>query len=117
MGRWGEAQVAADMRKRGWVILASGYYCRFGEIDLIAENGTYLSFTEVKLRKDKSHGLAAEAVDARKQRRLRLTAELYLAQNPTQLQPRFDVAEVYAPQGMRRSTPKYTILKTLFRLF
>lgn len=114
LGRWGEAQVAADMRKRGWVILASGYYCRFGEIDLIAENGTYLSFTEVKLRKDKSHGQAAEAVDARKQRRLRLTAELYLAQNPTQLQPRFDVAEVYAPQGYETEHPQIHYIENAF---
>ena len=31
--------------------------------------------------------------------RLRQTAELWLSQNETELQPRFDVIEVYAPQG------------------
>lgn len=114
LGRWGEAQVAADLRKRGWVIVAAGYHCRFGEIDLIAENDKYLSFTEVKLRKDVSHGTAAEAVDARKQQRLRLTAEVYLSQFPTRLQPRFDVAEVYAPQGYETKDPKIHYIENAF---
>lgn len=114
LGRWGEAQVAADLRKRGWVIVAAGYHCRFGEIDLIAENDKYLSFTEVKLRKDASHGTAAEAVDAGKQRRLRLTAEMYLSQFPTRLQPRFDVAEVYAPQGYETKNPKINYIENAF---
>ncbi|MEG1241171.1 MAG: YraN family protein, partial [Oscillospiraceae bacterium] len=49
LGRWGEATVAEDMRTKGWQIVASGFRCRFGEIDLIATNDKYLSFTEVKL--------------------------------------------------------------------
>lgn len=114
LGRWGEAQVAADMRRRGWVIVAAGYHCRFGEIDLIAENGKFLSFTEVKLRKNANYGTAAEAVDARKQRRLRATAELYLAQFPTRLQPRFDVAEVYAPQGYETKKPQIHYIENAF---
>jgi len=34
------------------------------------------------------------------------TAELYLAGRPTQLQPRFDVIEIYAPQGERTERPR-----------
>jgi putative endonuclease len=36
---------------------------------------------------------------------LRSTAALYLSQNPTQLQPRFDVIEIYAPEGVRTQKP------------
>ena len=35
LGRWGEALVAEDLRRRGWRIVAAGYRSRFGEIDLI----------------------------------------------------------------------------------
>lgn len=104
-GRWGEAVVATDLRRRGWTILESGFRCRGGEIDLVVRNEQYLVFVEVKLRKNDKFGTAAEAVNYRKQQRLRLAAETYLylcGQSQPQLlelQPRFDVAEIYAPQG------------------
>lgn len=93
-GRWGEALAAEDLRKRGYRVVAAGYYCRFGEIDLIAENRDSLIFVEVKLRAADAIGMGREWVDRRKQQRLRATAELYLAQHPTDKQPRFDVAEI-----------------------
>ncbi len=114
LGRWGEAQVADYLRHRGYRILASGYRCRFGEIDLIAENGTYIVFTEVKLRKDDNFAPGRAFVDARKQGRLRTTAEAYLAANPTELQPRLDVAEVYAPQGTATKRPHIVYLENAF---
>ena len=43
LGRWGEAKAAELLRKRGYTILAAGYQCRFGEIDLIAQTeSTYV---------------------------------------------------------------------------
>lgn len=114
LGRWGEAQVADWLRRRGWRVLASGWQCRFGEIDLIAENGQYISFTEVKLRRSDRFAPARAFVDARKQAKLRTTAELYLAQNPTLLQPRFDVAEVYAPEGTATKQPMIHYIENAF---
>lgn len=114
LGKWGEALVAEDLRKKGWRILASGYHCRFGEIDLVASDGRFLAFTEVKLRKSARYGTAAEAVNTRKRERLRATAEFYLAQRPTALQPRFDVAEVYAPQGIETPSPKIHYIENAF---
>ena len=75
LGRWGEERVAEYLRKRGYRIVAAGYRCRFGEIDLITENERYITFTEVKLRKDDSFAPGRVAVDRRKQGRLRTTAE------------------------------------------
>ena len=94
--------------------MASGWHCRFGEIDLIAENGTYLAFVEVKLRKDDRVAQAREFVDRRKQDRIRTSAQFYLAENPTGLQPRFDVVEIYAPEGMQTKRPKVVILEHAF---
>ena len=114
LGKWGEALVAEDLRKKGWQVLAAGYRCRLGEIDLIARKGRFIVFLEVKLRKSEDYGRAAEAVDRRKQSRLRATAQLYLAQRPTDLQPRFDVAEVYAPQGMETPAPRIGYIENAF---
>lgn len=114
LGRWGEAVVAEDLRKKGCAILASGWYCRMGEIDLIAADGTYLRFVEVKLRRDARFAQAREAVDARKQQKLRVSAQLYLARNPTRLQPRFDVAEVYAPEGTATREPEIIYIENAF---
>ena len=114
LGRWGEALAADFLRGKGYTILASGWHCRFGEIDLVAENKGFLCFVEVKLRKDASHGRAGEFVDRRKQDRIRTTAALYLQQNPTSLQPRFDVVEIYAPQGMETRKPELLFLENCF---
>jgi len=105
LGRWGEALAAEYLRKKGFRILEAGWRCRFGEIDLIAADRKYLCFVEVKLRKSAAFGGAGEFVDRRKQEKLRATAELYLTQSPTKLQPRFDVIEIYAPQGMDTLKP------------
>lgn len=114
LGRWGETLVAEDLRKKGSTILAAGWHCRFGEIDLIAADRTYLRFVEVKLRRDDHFAQAREFVDARKQEKLRLAAQLYLAENPTDLQPRFDVAEVYAPQGTATGKPEIIYIENAF---
>lgn len=115
LGRWGEALVAADLRRRGFRILASGYRSRFGEIDLIATDDKYLCFLEVKLRGTGALVSGREAVDRRKQRRLRTTAEYWLAEHPAEpLQPRFDVAEVWAPQGTATRRPRITYLENAF---
>lgn len=115
LGRWGEEQVAKELRRQGCSIVAAGWHCRLGEIDLIASDGRYLRLVEVKLRKNSDFYQAREAVDARKQAKLRAAAQMYLAWNPTRLQPRFDVAEVYAPQGTETQSPKINYIEDAFQ--
>ena len=114
LGRWGEDQAAAYLRSKGFELRGANWSCRFGEIDLIAADGTCLCFVEVKLRKNAVYGSAAEFVDRRKQKRLRACAELYLLQRPTDLQPRFDIVEVYAPQGTATDRPEIFHLENAF---
>ena len=114
LGRWGEALAAEELKRRGYRLVAAGWQCRFGEIDLIAENEKYISFTEVKLRRDDRIAQAREFVDRRKQERIRTTAQLYLVEHPTSLQPRFDVVEIYAPEGMQTKRPKLIVLENAF---
>lgn len=115
MGAWGEALAAAYLQKKHYRIVTTGYRCRYGEIDLIAENRKYLVFVEVKLRKSAGFARACEFVDYYKQNRLRTTAALYLSQNPTALQPRFDVIEIYAPDGTETVKPRIYHLEDAFQ--
>ena len=99
LGRFGERQAAAYLCRKGYRIIEMNFSCRAGEIDVIAENEKYLVFVEVKLRKNTNYGEAREFVTAAKQRRIIKTAQLWLYTHETEKQPRFDVIEVYAPDG------------------
>lgn len=114
-GAWGEALAAEFLRKKRFKILASGFRCRFGEIDLIAKDRKYLVFVEVKTRKTADFARAREYVDHRKQDRIRSTAAMYLSRYPTNLQPRFDVIEIYAPEGMNTAHPEIHYLEDAFQ--
>lgn len=114
-GAWGEALAAEYMRKKRYKLVATGYHSRFGEIDLILENSKFLVFAEVKLRKNADFAQALEYVDRRKQDKIRITASVYISQNPTRLQPRFDVIEIYAPQGMETAEPLIRHLEDAFQ--
>ena len=114
-GAWGEAIAAQYLRKKRYEIVAAGYQCRFGEIDLIVRNRKHLVFVEVKLRKNAAFAAAREYVDRRKQDRIRITASMYLSQTPTDLQPRFDVFEIYAPQGSATLCPEIHHLEDAFQ--
>lgn len=114
-GAWGEAVAAEFLRKKHYKIVAAGYHSRFGEIDLIARDKRYLVFVEVKLRKNADFATGREYVNRAKQDRIRATASMYLSQNPTHLQPRFDVIEIYAPGGVLTENPEITHLEDAFQ--
>lgn len=114
-GAWGEALAAEYLRKQHYTVVAAGYRCRFGEIDLIVHDRKYLVFVEVKLRKSQDFAKAMEAVDWRKQDKIRMTASMYLSQNPTKLQPRFDVIEIYAPEGTATLRPEIRHMEDAFQ--
>ncbi len=90
----GERRVANYLRNKGYTVIKQNYACRYGEVDIIAENGEYILFVEVKTRKENSLVSGAEAVDFFKQNRILRTANDYLSKTECEKQPRFDVAEV-----------------------
>ena len=106
--------VACDLERKGWTVLARNYCCRFGELDIVAQKDGVLAFVEVKLRRGSSFAPARAFVTAEKQRKLRTAAELYLQEHPGPLQPRFDVAEVYAPPGEQTVRPVVTYIESAF---
>lgn len=78
LGKGYEDQAADYLREQGLFIKEKNYRCKFGEIDLIAQDKEYLVFVEVKYRRSLDNGYASEAVNHEKQRRISKAAALYL---------------------------------------
>lgn len=114
LGPWGEKIAAQCLQMKGFEIVERNFRCRYGEIDIVAKNAEFLVFAEVKLRKSARFGAAREFVDRRKQERLRATAAMWLEEHETLLQPRFDVIEIYAPDGMQTRHPEVRQIEDAF---
>lgn len=95
MGKLAEMAACEYLEKRRYKLIDVNYSTRFGEIDLIMKKGRYICFIEVKMRNKSSIAQPKEFVDYNKQQKIISTAQMYLAQNSTKLQPRFDVIEVF----------------------
>ena len=113
-GNLGEDYACEVLEGLGYEVLDRNFRSRFGEIDLIAVNKSFLVFAEVKLRRSDAFAMGREFVDRHKQNRLRTTAGMYLSENPTTLQPRFDVIEIYAPQGIQTVDPEINHIEDAF---
>ena len=102
-GRLGEDLACAELRRRGYAILARRFRTRHGEIDIIARDGDVLVFVEVKARSSTRFGGARAAVTWPKQRKIMMMAQRYLQRAGWSARPvRFDVVAV---QGRRDGGP------------
>lgn len=116
LGHWGETVAANFLRKKGYSIIAANYRCRMGEIDLIARKKRVTVFVEVKLRKNADFAEALEFVHYKKQQRIKTAAKLYLIQQEaSDAMTRFDVIEIYAPQGLETLKPEIHHLEDAFQ--
>lgn len=72
------------------------FYCKIGEIDIIAKDEEYLVFVEVKYRKSKKKGDATEAVNFSKMRKICRTCDYYLFTHnyASDTNVRFDVVAI-----------------------
>lgn len=95
IGREGEAEAARYLEKKGYRIIGLNYSCRVGEIDVIAEKDGFAAIVEVKLRDSPKYAEAREFVTRSKQAKLRRATEHWMMTSGTELQPRFDVIEIY----------------------
>ena len=89
--------LAAKYREdNGFKILERNFFCKFGEVDIIALEEGYLCFIEVKYRKAVSSGNPFEAVDIRKQRHISSAFDYYIMTHPkmSRFEIRFDVVGI-----------------------
>lgn len=94
-----ERMAGEFLKVKGYQILEYNFWCRRGEIDIIAKDGDCLVFCEVKYRSDMGSGLPSEAVNERKQRKLSMCALYYLTgKGMTDVECRFDVVSIMGDQ-------------------
>lgn len=98
-GASGESYAARILQEQGYSIRERNFACKYGEIDIIAEQGDIIAFVEVKTRKIGSMTSGLEAVTKSKQRKIIVTAMWYLQRTGIELQPRFDVLCVTTKDG------------------
>lgn len=82
LGNRGEDLACWYLEKKGYKIRQRHYTCRFGEIDIIAEDRGVVVFVEVKTRVGDAHGTPEQSVSQRKLGNLRKAIFSYLSQNP-----------------------------------
>lgn len=96
-GTMGEKAACKYLLKQGYQIIAQNYRCRFGEVDIIAQDENLtLVFIEVKTRKSLTYGYPAEAVTRKKQKHIIYTSQFYLKYfQRTFDNIRYDVIEIF----------------------
>ena len=113
-GRLGEQLTAEHLEEKGYEIVERNFKCRFGEIDIIAADRHYVVFVEVKLRASDRFVRAGAYVTPAKQARIRTAASLWLAEHETELQPRFDVIEIYGDADTPRRQCRINQIENAF---
>jgi putative endonuclease len=103
-GRVAEWLCLWHLRLHGWRIVACGWRCPSGEIDILARRGKVLAVIEVKSRGEIA--AAAAALAPRQRRRIARAAEAFLLSRPdlAGLDMRFDlmlVAPLRPPRHWR----------------
>ncbi len=95
LGKLGEEQAMARLKKEGYRVLERNYRNTFGEIDIIAQDGKTLCFVEVRTRTKDWHGHPFESISVIKQRKIIRAAQAYLAREDAEdTDARFDVVAV-----------------------
>lgn len=98
IGKSGEEFVAEYLINNNYKILDRNFYCREGEIDIIAvdKNKNEVVFIEVKTRSNCSYGRPIAAVNSVKQLHLQKCIKYYIYKNKLETCfVRVDVVEVY----------------------
>lgn len=94
-GACGEDAACSFLKDKKYKIVKRNFRCSHGEIDIIAKDGEDLVFVEVKTRTSDKFGTPATAVTYYKKQNIVKAAQFYLMNNPTELNIRFDIIEVY----------------------
>jgi|GEM_PF-292706 len=81
MGSRGEVAAVSFLERRGIYIRDRNWSCKFGEVDIVAEEEDALIFIEVKTRSSCDYGFPEEAVDGKKRKRYEKIAGCYLKDN------------------------------------
>ncbi len=98
-GAWAEDLAWQHMHQRGWNLVARNFFCKGGELDIVAYKRGILAFVEVKYRRSQAMGGAIASLSLRKQLHVIHSAKVFLQRYPrlSQLDCRFDLIAISGP--------------------
>lgn len=100
LGNVGEKIATEYLEKNKYKIIKRNFYCRQGEIDIIAKYKNEIVFIEVKTRTNNNFGMPSEAVNNIKKTHMYKAARYFLYKsNYLEKFVRFDVVEVFLRNG------------------
>ena len=95
LGNIGEQIAVEYLEKNNYQILKRNFYCKQGEIDIIAKDKNEYVFIEVKTRTSKQYGNPVDAVTNIKQRHIWKSTKYYVYINKLEnAYIRFDIIEI-----------------------
>ena len=94
LGHDGEAIVVKHLIKEGFIILATNYNTRFGELDIVAQNGEVVAFIEVKTRKHAYFPISMTVNFSKQQKLLKAAKHFVMDNRIYDSVLRFDVATI-----------------------
>lgn len=96
IGAWAEELAWNHLHEHGWQLIERNFFCKGGELDIIARKGSVVAFVEVKYRKSQAMGGAVASLTPKKQRRLIHSAKVFLQRYPSlsHLDCRFDLIAI-----------------------
>jgi putative endonuclease len=106
-----EDKACEFLQSKGYKILIRNFSCRFGEIDIIANDKEYTAFIEVKARKSDPLVSGLEMIHRSKIDKIRKTA-LFYASNRADKKYRFDVLEIVVD----KDSFKYNLIQDAFSM-
>lgn len=80
-GKMGENIASNYLKSLKYKIIQKNFSCKFGEIDIIAENKDELIIVEVKTRTSNMYGNPADAITTYKRNNILKVAQYYLIKN------------------------------------
>lgn len=96
IGIEGEDKAVEYIEKLGYSIIERNFYCKFGEIDIIARDKEEIVFIEVKTRTGIKYGYPIDAVDKNKKKHIYKSIQYYLINKGIENKfIRIDAIEVY----------------------
>ena len=112
-GRRWEVEAAQHLERHGLSVLAHGYRCRLGELDLVCRDAETLVVVEVRARGTSARCSALESISPHKCRRIVLATRHLLMCKPelSRLPIRFDVV---AFDGIDTAAPQVVWIRSAF---
>ena len=78
-GNEGEDEAEKYLIKQGFKVIERQFFCKCGELDIVAKKGDDIYFVEVKTRWSSNCGNPLESITEHKQKKIVMAAKYYLA--------------------------------------